>query len=246
MPNFFVEATQINDTEVRIFGDDAHHIARSLRMAEGDAVTVSDGTGMQYLAVLKKIRDEECIARIENTRCGFGESPVEVTLFMGYPKSDKLEMIVQKATELGAYAIIPFESSRCIKRPSAEKSEKIIQRLSRIVKEAAKQCSRSKIPQISAPITLGELSGKIKDFDLALFCYECAPSENSCRKILESHHSPVRSVAVIVGCEGGFSAEEAELIITSGAKAVSLGERILRCETAPDFILSAISYHFEM
>ena len=108
MPNFFVEQNAISADEALITGDDARHIARSLRMAEGDTVTVSDNSGRQYIAQLTKIRDDECKAKIYETRNEYGESSVEVTLFMGYPKSDKLELIVQKATELGVFAIIPL------------------------------------------------------------------------------------------------------------------------------------------
>ena len=114
MPNFFVEPEQIKNQTVHITGDDAHHIARSLRMAEGDNITVSDGEGTQYSATLTKIRDDECTAELFEERFGYGESRVKVTLFMAYPKSDKLELIVQKATELGAFEVVPFESARCI------------------------------------------------------------------------------------------------------------------------------------
>ena len=245
MPNFFVDKEQIKDNEARIVGDDAHHIARSLRMAEGDGITVCDGEGTQYSAILKKIRDDECIAQLCESRHGFGESAVRVTLFMAYPKSDKLELIVQKATELGVFEIIPFESARCIKRPGADKAEKITARLSRIAKEAAKQCSRSRIPKISAPTDLSCLLKKIPEYDLSLFCYEGAPREASCKRVL-SESGGVQSICVIIGSEGGFAPDEAEKITSAGATAVTLGERILRCETAPDFILSAISYHFDM
>jgi 16S rRNA (uracil1498-N3)-methyltransferase len=245
MPNFFVNKEYIKEDTVFIGGDDARHVSRSLRMAEGDTVTVSDGEGRQYIVRLTKIRDEGCEGAIESERLGFGESAVSVTLFMGYPKSDKLETIVQKATELGAVAIVPFEQQRCIKRPAAEKSEKITARLSRIAEEAAKQCSRSIIPSVSPAVKFSELVGRLADFDLALFCYECAPLESTVKRVLDSAEDDVKSIAVIVGCEGGFDPTEAETLIRAGAKAVSLGERILRCETAPDFILSTISYRFD-
>lgn len=246
MPNFFIKEEAIKDNTVEITADDAHHIARSLRMAVGDVITVSDNEGMQYSARLTKIRDDVCEAEIEDKRSGFGESPVSVTLFMGYPKGDKLELIVQKATELGASKIVPFESARCIKRPTQEKMDKINTRLCRIATEAAKQCSRSKIPLVAPVIKFPELVRRINDFDIALFCYEGASRESSCKKLLEGIKDDVRSIAVIVGSEGGFEGAEAAALTKAGAEAVSLGERILRCETAPDFILSAISYRFEM
>ena len=246
MPNFFVDSKDIDSTEVRICGDDARHIARSLRMAEGDAITVCDGEGAQYSARLTRIRDEECIAKIEDCRQGFGESPVKVTLFMAYPKSDKLELIVQKTTELGVFEVVPFEASRCIKRPKADKLDKSTARLERIAKEAAKQCGRSRIPKISQPISLKEAIGRLGEFDLSLFCYEGASKDSTVKSALSGIGGNIEKIAVIVGCEGGFSAEEAEKITSGGALPISLGERILRCETAPDFILSVLSYHFEI
>ena len=246
MPNFFIEKNAVVGDVLSITADDARHIARSLRMAEGDIITASDNCGIQYTARLTKIRDELCEAKIEATRYSFGESPIKVTLFMGYPKSDKLELIVQKATELGVSRIVPFESSRCIKRPSGDKTEKITARLSRIAKEAAKQCSRSIIPTVEPILKLDEVLKRVSEFDLALFCYEGAKKDCSCRRALETASDDVKNIAVIVGCEGGFDSTEAEAIVAAGATAVSLGERILRCETAPDFILSAISYRFEM
>lgn len=246
MPNFFVKPDDISNKEVHIFAEDARHIARSLRMAVGDDITVSDGEGTQYCARLTKIRDEECTAQIIKSREEFGESPVKITLFMAYPKADKLELIVQKATELGAFAVVPFESARCIKRPKADKTEKTTARLERIAREAAKQCSRSRIPKISEPISFKNLAKVLGEYDLTLFCYEDAPKDASCRHVLSEQSAGIHTVAVIVGCEGGFAPDEAELLISAGATPVSLGERILRCETAPDFVLSALSYHFEL
>lgn len=245
MPRFFLSPDEISDSTARISGDDAHHIARSLRMAEGDAVTLCDGTGMEYDARLTKIRDEECILEIVDKRAGRGESPIDVTLFMGYPKADKLELVVQKATELGALEVVPFESSRCIKKQKADRADKVTARLTRIAHEAAKQCGRSRLPSVSESISFGELLKRVPDFDTVLFCYEGAGKEASLQRILSECNESTRRVAVIVGCEGGFSEGEAEKLVGAGALAVSLGERILRCETAPIFALSAIACRFE-
>ena len=214
-------------------------------MAVGDELTVCDEDGTEYLTKLARIRDDECIAEIISEKVGSTESPVDITLFMAYPKGDKLETVVQKSVELGASHIVPFESSRCIKRPSADKADKINDRLSRIAEEAAKQCGRSKLPDVTKMIKFTELLAKIIDFDLALFCYEGKGAE-SLRKALESYGKDSGKIAVIIGSEGGFSKEEAESIIEKGAKCVNLGPRILRCETAPDYCLAAISYHFEL
>lgn len=245
MARFFIKKESISDNQITISGSDAFHIARALRMAVGDELTVCDEDGTEYLTKLARIRDDECIAEIISEKVGSTESPVDITLFMAYPKGDKLETVVQKSVELGASHIVPFESSRCIKRPSADKADKINDRLSRIAEEAAKQCGRSKLPDVTKMIKFTELLAKIIDFDLALFCYEGKGAE-SLRKALESYGKDSGKIAVIIGSEGGFSKEEAESIIEKGAKCVNLGPRILRCETAPDYCLAAISYHFEL
>lgn len=245
MARFFITKDKIQDNLITISGNDAFHIARSLRMAVGDEVTVCDENGTEYLTRLDRIRDDECIAAIISEGAGSTESPVDITLYMAYPKGDKLETVVQKSVELGASAIVPFESSRCIKRPAADKADKITDRLSRIAEEAAKQCGRSKLPRVSKMIRFSELLPRINDYDLTLFCYE-GDGAQSLKATLEAYGKQSGKIAVIIGSEGGFSKDEAESIIASGAKCVNLGPRILRCETAPDYCLSAISYHFEL
>ena len=245
MARFFVAEEKISDNSITISGNDAFHIARSLRMAVGDKITVCDEGGNEYLCTLLRIRDDECTCNVIEQRTGTTESPVEITLYMAYPKGDKLETVVQKAVELGASHIVPFESSRCIKRPSADKADKITDRLSRIAEEAAKQCGRSKLPRVSKMIKLSDLLTEVSGYDLPLFCYE-GDGASSLKGVLEQYGKNSGRIAVIIGSEGGFSPEEADKIITAGAKCVNLGPRILRCETAPDYCLSAISYHFEL
>lgn len=245
MARFFISSENVTESQITISGNDAFHIARSLRMAVGDEVTVCDEKGTEYLTRLTRIRDDECICEIISNKQGMTESPVDITLYMAYPKGDKLETVVQKAVELGASRIVPFESSRCIKRPSEDKADKINERLSRIAEEAAKQCGRSKLPQVSKTMRFSQLTGEIKEYDLTLFCYE-GEGAVSLKKILASYGRSDGKIAVIIGSEGGFSKEEAASIISAGAECVNLGPRILRCETAPDYCLSAISYHFEL
>lgn len=244
MPRFFVKKEQIDSERIYIYESDAHHIARSLRMAVGDDITVSDGEGVEYSCRLTRIRDEECECEILSEQRGATESPIDITLCMAYPKGDKLETVIQKAVELGASRIIPFESSRCIKRPKAEKIDKQLARLSRIAEEAAKQCGRAKIPEVSQPLDFNAMLSVASKCELSLFCYE-AEEDSSVKNVLKSHSRP-KSCAVIVGSEGGFSNEEAKAAAESGAITVSLGKRILRCETAPDYILSVLSYEYEL
>ncbi|MBQ8688859.1 MAG: 16S rRNA (uracil(1498)-N(3))-methyltransferase [Clostridia bacterium] len=244
MPRFFVSSDGIEENTIKIKGDDAFHIARSLRMAEGDAITVCDMHGREHSCTLTRIRDDECECLILETREGNTEPPVHITLYMAYPKGDKLETVVQKAVELGASRIVPFESSRCIKRPKAEKAEKNTARLTRIAEEAAKQCGRSRLPEICPPTDFGGMLADAARAELALFCYE-GDGTLSIKDILKEEKIP-ESIAVIVGCEGGFSLDEAEAARAAGCRLTGLGVRILRCETAPTYALTAISYRYEL
>ena len=244
MPRFFVAKEYIKEENIIISGADAHHIARSLRMAEGDEVTLCDGEGMEYQCILSRIRDEECIAEIRESCPSVSESPTEINLFMAYPKGDKLETVIQKAVELGAHRIVPFESSRCIKRPKAEKAEKQTARLQRIAEEAAKQCGRARIPSVTQPMSFKEMINEASLSELSLLCYENEGGK-SIKDALTGRAMP-KSISVIVGSEGGFSPEEVNMATESGCVSVTLGRRILRCETAPSYALSAISYEYEL
>ena len=245
MPRFFVDKSQINDNTLFIEGDDARHIARSLRMAVGDEITVCDGEGNEYVSTLSRIRDERCDCDVIESRVSFAEPKTKITLFMAYPKSDKLETVIQKAVELGASEIVPFESSRCIKRPKADKATERTARLSRIAEEAAKQCGRAILPKVSLPLTYSQMIKRATESELAIFCYE-GEGAMSLKKILDSCEQAPASISVTVGSEGGFSEAEAKEAASAGMIIANLGPRILRCETAPDYCLSAISYRFEL
>ena len=244
MPRFFVPSENINSDKIKITGDDAFHIARALRMAVGDEITVADMQGNEHACRLEKIRDDAVECLILKTKAGKTESPLNITLYMGYPKGDKLETVIQKAVELGAVKIVPFESSRCVKRPRADKAEKQGARLSRIAEEAAKQCGRARLPEVLSPISFNEVLKTASQDSIALFCYEGDGTE-SLKSVLSSEDNP-NSISVIVGCEGGFSREEACLAKSAGLKLVNLGPRIMRCETAPIYVLSALSFIYEL
>lgn len=244
MPRFFTDAESVAGGALSIKGDDAYHIARSLRMAVGDSVVVCDGGGNEYDCTLTRIRDEECECKIKGVRPSDTEPPVNITLYMAYPKGDKLETVVQKAVELGACRIVPFESSRCIKKPKAEKADKQTERLCKIAREAAKQCGRGILPEVAPPVSFDRMLTMASEASLALFCYE-GESTLSLKRALEEA-GDVSDISAIVGCEGGFSDEEARLCREAGLVSVSLGKRILRCETAPCYILSALSFFFEL
>ncbi len=245
MPRFFVSRDNIRDSIVTIEGDDAHHISYSLRMAAGDEITVCDGDGTEYTCRLSRLDGKDVEAEIISSAVSRRESPVSITLYQAYPKGDKLETIIQKAVELGAVKIVPFESERCIKRPKGDKIEKQNSRMNKIATEAAKQCGRARLPVVCAPVSFDEAIRSASEDTLAIFCYEDCHTR-SLRHLLEEKGEGVTSISVIVGCEGGFSEREASLIEERGIVPVTLGARILRCETAPLFALSAISYFYEM
>ncbi len=244
MPAFFINKEDIDGDFAFVRGDDAYHIARSLRMAVGDRLTLCDGCDTAFDCRLTKIRDELCECEILGSAPSKAEPPLKITLFMAYPKGDKLEVVIQKAVELGASVIVPFESERCIKRPKADKIDKQLARLQRIAEEAAKQCGRGILPKVSAPVSFREMLRLASECELSLFCYE-GEGAKSLKSVLDAS-GDIKSICAVVGSEGGFSPDEAALAVQAGLASVNLGPRILRCETAPDYILSAISYKFEL
>ncbi len=243
MPRFFVDASCIADGRVEIGGDDAHHISRSLRMACGETIIVCDQSGIEHVCELDSFGDKSVGARIVESRRSENEPPYRVTLYQAYPKGDKAEYIVQKAVELGAYEIVFFESSRCISRIIGEKQDKKIERYSRIALEAAKQCGRAIVPKVSEPLSFTNAVASAAQNEIALFCYEEEASQ-TLKGALDG--KTPRTVSVMIGSEGGFSAEEALFAKNSGMIPIGLGNRILRTETASGYVLSALSYTYEL
>ena len=244
MPRFFVESDAVSDGVARISGADARHIARALRMAVGEEITVCTSDGVEHACRLSHIRDEEVLAEVLSDRQGVNESPVRIRLYMAYPKGDKLELVVQKATELGAASVTPYLSERCVRRPKTEKIAGETERLSRIAAEAAKQSGRSALPRVLAPLSFSEMLREAAASELALFCYEGDGTTQL--PVILAEYPEVREIAVIVGPEGGFSDGEAAAAREAGARLCGLGRRILRCETAPLFALAGISVLLEL
>lgn len=246
MPRFFVSADKIQDGVALLEGENAHHISFALRMAVGEEITLSDGEGGLYLCRLCEMDGETVKATVLERREDEGELPTKIYLYQGYPKADKLEFIIQKAVELGAYRIVPFESSRCIKRPKADKISHTLARQSKIAEEAAKQCGRGILPTVSAPLSFSDMIAECQKHPLALFCYE-GDGPLFIRERLASlpKEALPSSIAVIVGSEGGFSEGEAEEAKEAGLLLTGLGRRILRCETASLYALSVLSAFFE-
>ncbi|MBP5209883.1 MAG: 16S rRNA (uracil(1498)-N(3))-methyltransferase [Clostridia bacterium] len=244
MPRFFVSDAPAPDGRLSLRGADAFHIARSLRMAVGDPLTVCLPDGTVCLCRLLSIRDDEAVCRVDETRPADSEPPVPVTLCFAWSKGDKPEIITQKAVELGASRLVPFFSERCVARPPEDRLPRRVERLRRVAEEAAGQCGRSLLPRVDAPCSFERMLAAATEEGLCLFCYE-GERALSIKAALEQAPTPAR-VTLIVGAEGGFSEKEADLARESGAVIVHLGPRILRCETAPEAALAAISCRFEL
>ena len=244
MPRFFLSAPMAVGETVTLTGDDAKHISYSLRMAVGEEVTLLDGEGGVFRARLSALNGTTVEAEIVSALPAKAESPVRIHLYQAYPKSDKLETIIQKAVELGASAITPFESERCVKRPKADKIAHLTERHNRIAKEAAGQSGRDRLPTVYPPISFEEMLKEAARFPLCLFCYE-GEGTRSVKEICASHKD-AREIAVVIGSEGGFSTKEAQAAAEVGLSMTGLGNRILRCETAPLYALSALSFFYEL
>ncbi len=243
MPRFFANHLYPEIKELTLTGDDARHIALSLRMACGDGVTLSDGRGNDYACRLTAITPEAVTAQVLSCSPSVTEPSLDICLYQAFPKGDKLELIIQKAVELGVSRIVPFSSAFCIKRPHADKWDKQHARLCRIAEEAAKQCGRGRIPQILPPLDFTQAVQQAAQADVGLFCYEGAGTQPLPQCL--SHKRP-KSVAVIIGSEGGFSVAEAQAAKAQGLLSAGLGFRILRCETASLFVLSYLSCLYEL
>ncbi len=238
MRRFFCDSI-VEQTAV-IKGDDAHHIARVLRMKAGDALSLCDGCGKEYAAEICEISPDSITCKLGVVSDSEAESPCRITLFQCLPKSGKFEIIVQKCTELGVFAIVPVHSMRCVVVPGKDFQKKI-DRYQRVALEAAKQSRRAMIPEILPLMKISNVDPCA--FDLFLVAYE-EESSLSLKAALRQVERP-ESVALLIGPEGGLDAAEVEQLVSAGAVTVSLGKRILRTETAGMAMLAQIQYEVE-
>lgn len=236
MPRFFIEAEPV-DGLLTIEGADARHIARVLRMGPGESLVLCNGAGVDFDCVIEQAGAERILCRVRGQSPSASEPRTEVTLYMALPKADKMELVIQKTIELGVSRIVPFSSARCVARPDASGRKAL--RWQKIAAEAAKQCGRGRIPEVAGVIPFEEAVREAALAETALFFYECE-RERSLRGVLQGR--PLRTVSLMIGAEGGFSLEEAREAGAGGLISVSLGKRILRCETAPLAALAAVMY----
>ncbi len=253
MRRFFVEEKDIKENQVTIKGDEARHIAQVLRLKERDKIKVFTGKGKEYLTEIIQASKKEVIGKILKESKLDTEPPIEITLVQGLPKSDKMDLIVQKATELGVKRIIPVITQRTVVKLNEEKVRARRNRWQRIALEAAKQSGRAIIPEVDAITTFVQSLSNISEENLNLIPWE-EEETTSLKEVLKSitdHSAPEGRdlasggrlpITVFIGPEGGFTSEEVEAAKEKGAVPVSLGPRLLRTETAGLITLAMILY----
>ena len=237
MARFFVDSQNISEDEIFITGDDVKHISRVLRMRENDALTVCDKCGNDYDCVISSISTDRVTVKILNKYKNDCEPPVNITIYQGLPKSDKMDYIVQKCTELGVCRIVPVETRRVVSKP--KDTDKKISRWQKIAEEAAKQCGRGIVPKICPLIKFSDALREMQSGDsISLMPYECEKES----KLRDALSDKKQNINIIIGPEGGFDETEADAAQEYGVKKITLGPRILRTETAPLAVAAAIMY----
>ena len=243
MPKFFTARENITDTEITIDSEDAKHIERVLRLVKGDEITVCDGRGIDYRAVISEIDKTMVKCEIKEKKLCDTEPRIRVTLYQGIPKAAKMDYIIQKTTELGIIKIVPVKLSRCVvKLLNAAAEEKKVERWQKIAYEAAKQSGRGVIPEIGMPLTFDEAVSEMKKADLAFTPYECEEQTRLCDVVNSA--ADAGTVSFMIGPEGGFDITETEKLQAAGIRTVTLGRRILRTETAGEAVLAMLMYGF--
>ena len=227
MHHFFVNPEQIENDKIFVEGSDVNHMKNVLRMRPGEQMEINDGNGTSYLCELEDV-----------------ELPSKLYLFQGLPKSDKMELIIQKAVELGVYEVIPVVTKRAVVKLDEKKAAKKTARWNAISEGAAKQSGRSRIPEVREVMTFAEALEYAKNLDVVLIPYEKAEGMQKTRQVI-AEIAPGQSVGIFIGPEGGFEESEVELAVDHGVVPITLGRRILRTETAGLAALSILMYHLE-
>ncbi|MBS6397051.1 MAG: 16S rRNA (uracil(1498)-N(3))-methyltransferase [Clostridiales bacterium] len=253
MYHFFIEPDQVHGQEIEILGGDVNHMKNVLRMRTGEEITVSDGFGHEYLCRISGFTEDSVLAGILEKREVSVELPSRLVLFQCLPKGDKMELIIQKAVELGAAEIVPVASRRCVVKLDAKKEESKRKRWQAIAESAAKQSGRAIVPKVQPVMSFSEALVRAGELDVRLIPYECADelllgggksAMEKTRELLEEIKRG-QSVGVFIGPEGGLEKAEVESAMKAGAKPVTLGKRILRTETAGLCILSVLMFRLE-
>jgi 16S rRNA (uracil1498-N3)-methyltransferase len=245
MNRFFVDDPgAFSDRSVVITGEDVNHVKNVLRLKENDELIVSDGRGRDYHCRISGITNEEVVADICDICDNFSELSTEITLFQGFPKGDKMELIIQKTVELGVTRIVPVMTKRTVVKLDDKKAKKKTERYNMIAESAAKQSGRGMIPEVTMPVSFAEAVSMAEKLDMNIIPYEEAEGVEYSRNIIKSIKGK-KSLGIFIGPEGGFAMEEVEKALDAGASAVTLGHRILRTETAGMAVISIIMFELE-
>lgn len=242
MHRFYVDSDSIYDDKIFISGTDVNHIRNVLRMSNGDRIVVNDKKGMDYYCIIDGISEAEVIATVESVCKSEAELPVKLYLFQALPKSDKMELIIQKAVELGVYEIIPVETKRCVvKLDKGARQKKKLDRWRAIAESAAKQSGRGIIPEVKELMTYRDALDYAEKLNYNIIPYENAEGMEHSRTVLREAVQG-DSIGIFIGPEGGYEEYEIEAAVKCGCNIISLGKRILRTETAGMCILSIIMF----
>lgn len=253
MPKFFVKQEQINEDIIKIQGQDVNHIKKVLRAKIGDELQICNSqNGENFLCDIEEIRSKDILCKIKQKIEEKVESNIEVTVFQGLPKADKMEYIIQKSVELGVYDITPVEMKRCVVKLDEKDKNKKQLRWQKISEVAAKQCGRDIIPQINKIINIKNICELIKKYDIVLVAYE-NEKQNTLKEqlnLIKEKMEKLKSdelikIGIVIGPEGGLEEQDIEKLKENGAKIITLGKRILRTETVALNVLSIIMYELE-
>lgn len=245
MYQFFVEPENIQGKRIIITGSDVNHIKNVLRMQPGEELNISNGEdGKEYRCAISELGEDEVVCELRFIKEDGVELPSKIYLFQGLPKSDKMELVIQKAVELGVYEVIPVSMSRSIVKLDSKKASSRVARWQEIARAAAKQSKRAIIPQVHELITFKQAIEYASTLDIKLIPYEMAEGMAKTREIIAGI-KPGQSVGFIIGPEGGIDDKELELAINNGFESITLGKRILRTETAGLTVLSILMYNLE-
>lgn len=244
MPRYFAGKDAIGQKQILLTGQDVNHIRNVLRMQPGEDLTVSDGEGRDYFCHISGISKEAVELEIVDSWTSYVELPARIYLFQGLPKSDKMDLIIQKAVELGVYQVIPVMTARSVVRLDEKKQAKKLERWQAIARSAAMQSGRSMIPQTGPFMDFAEAVDFAAGLDLGLMPYEKAEGMAEARKLVHGA-GKCTGIGVFIGPEGGFEESEAALAREKGIHLLSLGKRILRTETAGMTMLSILMFALE-
>lgn len=244
MYHFFVTPEQVKESEIYIEGQDVNHIRNVLRMKVGEQIEISDGNNKKYLCEIAELTSEQVRLQVVEELQNNTELPSKIYLFQGLPKSDKMELIIQKAVELGVYEVIPVATRRAVVKLDDKKAVKKVERWNGIAESGAKQSGRSIIPKVKDVMSYKAALEYAGQLEVVLIPYELAEGMEQTRERI-SQICPGQSVGIFIGPEGGFEQEEVELAMSKGAFPITLGKRILRTETAGLTTLSILMYHLE-